>query len=64
MKKSLEQVKAWVKEGGTLVTTESASGYFTKEKSKFTKVEMKKSPKDSTSEAAKYLAYDQRTDFY
>ena len=63
-KKALEQVKAWVNEGGTLVTTESASGYFTKGKSKFTKVEMKKSPRDSTSDAAKYLAYDQRTDFF
>lgn len=52
---ALEQVKNWVKNGGTLVATESAAKFFTKT-SKFTEVTLKKLKKD-TSDAAKYLTY-------
>ncbi|MFY0689338.1 MAG: hypothetical protein JXQ90_19360 [Cyclobacteriaceae bacterium] len=59
----LSQIKDWVRGGGTLVATESAAGFFTKGKSKFTDAEMKKAPKDS-SVAAKYLKYSDREDFF
>jgi hypothetical protein len=61
--KELEEIKAWVNDGGTLVATESAAKFFTEEGSKMTSVKMKKSPKDS-SDAVKYLAYADREDYF
>lgn len=61
--KQQEQLKAWVQNGGTLIATESAAGFLTKENSKITEVEMKKSPKDS-SDALHYLKYTDREDYF
>lgn len=57
-----EEIKAWVMNGGTLIATESAANFFTKENSKITEVELKKSPKDS-SEERNYLKYADREDY-
>ncbi|MAJ51173.1 MAG: peptidase M14 [Flammeovirgaceae bacterium] len=59
-KESLDQIKDWVNEGGTLIATEGAASFFTKEFSDFTEISMKKYPKDS-SLMARSLTYDQRT---
>ncbi len=59
----LKEIKQWVQEGGTLIATESAARFFTKGNSKFTEVELKKSPKDST-DAIKYLKYADRTNYF
>ncbi len=61
--KQLEEIKSWVQEGGTLIATESAAAFFTKERSKLTDVELKKSPKDS-SDAVNYLRYEDREDYF
>jgi hypothetical protein len=61
--KALEELKNWVKAGGVLVATESAGKFFTKGESKFSEVKLKESKKDS-SDAATYLAYEDREDFY
>ena len=58
-----KQIRAWVQNGGTIIATESAAGFFTKENSKITNVEMKKSPKDS-SDAINYLKYADREDYF
>lgn len=60
---ALKQIKEWVSEGGTLIATESAAGFFTKKSSKFTEVEMKKTPKDS-SDAVNYLKYENREEYF
>ena len=62
-KEALEELKNWVKAGGVLVATESAANYFTKDKSKFSGVGLAEVKKDST-DAANYLAYEDREDFY
>ncbi|MDH5610352.1 MAG: M14 family metallopeptidase, partial [Cyclobacteriaceae bacterium] len=61
--KALAEIKAWVEEGGVLIASESAVGFFTKGNSGFTQVEMKKAPKD-TSEALKRLAYADRENYF
>ena len=61
-KEQLAAIKDWVQEGGTLIATESAAGFFTKSASKFTNVESIKPPKDST-EKAKYISFDERRDY-
>lgn len=61
--KQQKELKAWVENGGTLIATESAAGFFTKENSEITAVEMKKSPKDS-SDARNYLTYADREDYF
>ncbi len=58
-----KQIRAWVQNGGTIIATESAAGFFTKENSKITNVEMKKPPKDS-SDAINYLKYADREDYF
>ncbi len=61
-----EQLKAleqWLREGGTLVATESASSFFTDGKVPFAKAKTIKTPKDS-SEQVKYLNYAERTDYF
>lgn len=58
-----KELKAWVENGGTLIATESAAGFFTKGNSEITAVEMKKSPKDS-SDARNYLTYADREDYF
>jgi hypothetical protein len=55
-------LKDWAQNGGTLVATESAAEFFTKN-SKINAIEMKKSPKDS-SDAAKYLKYADREEYF
>ncbi len=58
-----KQLKDWVQGGGLIVALESATEFFTKEKSKIAEVELLKVKKDS-SEAALYVPYEQRKDFY
>lgn len=58
-----KEIKDWIENGGTLIATESAVGFLTKENSKISGVEMKKSPKDS-SEALAYLKYSEREDYF
>ncbi len=60
---ALADIKVWVNEGGTLVATESAAEFFTKDASGFTPVTMKKSPSDS-SETVKYLPYSERENYF
>lgn len=62
-KDQLEQLKAWVSAGGTLIASESAVNFFTDKDSKMTDVKLSEMKRDS-SDAAKYLAYNDRTDFY
>ena len=57
---ALDEIKDWVNEGGTLIATEGAASFFTKESSDFTEISLKKYPKDS-SLMARSLPYDQRT---
>ncbi|MEP0987859.1 M14 family metallopeptidase [Ekhidna sp.] len=61
--KQQEQIKEWVQNGGTLIATESATEFFTKENSDITEVELKKSPKDSSEERS-YLKYADREDYF
>lgn len=61
--KQQEEIKAWIQNGGTLIATESATEFFTKENSEITAVEMKKSPKDSSDERS-YLKYADREDYF
>ena len=60
---SLKELKTWVRNGGVLVATESGAGFFTKEKSGFTEVEMSSVDKDTTEKAA-YLPYGERREYY
>ncbi len=62
-KDELAQLKAWINAGGTLIASESAINFFTDKGSKMTDVKLAEMKSDS-SEAAKYLAYTDRTDFY
>lgn len=62
-KEQLKSLEEWIKAGGTLIATESAAEFFTVKKSKLTKVELLEMKKDS-SEAALYLAYEDRQDYY
>ncbi len=62
-KVELEQLKAWVNAGGTLIASESAINFFTEKGSKMTAVKLAEMKSDS-SEAAKYLAYGDRIDYY
>ena len=43
--KAQEKLKAWIMDGGTIIATESAASFFTKENSKLTEVMMKKTKK-------------------
>lgn len=58
-----KEIKAWIENGGTLIATESATAFLTKENSEITAVEMKKSPKDSSDERS-YLKYADREDYF
>ncbi len=58
-----KQLKDWVQNGGTIIATESAAPFFTKENSKILEVEMKQSPKDS-SDQRNYLKYADREDYF
>ena len=51
-----KQLKDWVSNGGVIVATESASSFFTKDRSQIGTVETKEPIKDQ-SEDAKYLHY-------
>ncbi len=62
-KDQIKQLKDWVSNGGIIVATESASRFFTKEKSGMTNVKLMEVPKDS-SKTANYLPYKDRTDYY
>jgi hypothetical protein len=61
-KEQIKQLSDWVSAGGVLIATESASEFFTREKSKMTKVNLMEVKKDS-SEAALYVPYKDRRDF-
>lgn len=62
-KEQLAELKAWVQGGGVLIANESAAGFFTKDQSEFTDIELKENPEDS-SEVANYLPFNQRRDYY
>lgn len=62
-KDQLEELKAWVEQGGVIVATEAAAPFFTNDKSKFTKVKLLEVKRDS-SESANLLPFADRTDFY
>ena len=62
-KKGVEKLKVWVSQGGTLIGTEGAAAFLTKEKSGLTDVPIAEVKKDS-SKTAKYLAYKDRTDYF
>ena len=62
-KEQIKQLTDWVKAGGVLVATESATEFFTAKKSKMTKVHLLEVKKDS-SDAALYLSYKDREDFF
>ena len=61
--KEQEKLKAWIMNGGTVIATESAASFFTKENSKLTQVAMKKTKKDS-SDALNYLKFTDREDYF
>ena len=56
-------LRDWISRGGTLITTESAVGFFTAQRSKFTNVKLIEPARDS-SLAARLLAYEDREDYY
>lgn len=55
-------LKDWLEAGGTLVATESAAEFFTKNKSKIVEVELVEAPKDTTKEGA-FVRYEDREDY-
>ncbi len=58
-----DKIKEWVMNGGTIIATESAAGFFTEKNSNLTKVEMKKAPEDS-SDVRNYLKYADQEDYF
>jgi len=56
-------LRDWISRGGTLIATESAVGFFTAQRSKFTNVKLIEPARDS-SLAARLLAYEDREDYY
>ena len=62
-KKEIDRIKAWISSGGTLVATESAAAFVSKDKSKLTDIELVDLKKDS-SEQAKYLSFEDRQDYF
>jgi len=62
-KKGVANLKAWVQQGGTLIGTEGAAAFLTKEQSGLTNVSLLEVKKDS-SKAAKYLPYITRIDYF
>jgi len=61
--KQLKEMEAWIRSGGTLVATESAASFFSKKNWKAFSMELVKSKQD-TSDAVKYLAFEDRQDYY
>ena len=61
--KARTELAKWIRSGGVVVATESATDFFTKKNFEFTQVEMNDTPSD-TSQQAKYLAYDERQDYW
>jgi hypothetical protein len=62
-KDQLDQLKAWVENGGVLIAQESAASFFTVDRSKFTNVKLLDPGKD-TSITAALLTYAERSDYY
>jgi hypothetical protein len=59
----LRQLEEWMANGGTLIATESAAHFFTKENWNRAVTTNIESPQDSTA-TAKYLSYSERRDYY
>ena len=57
------QLRDWISRGGTLIATESAVGFFTAQRSRFTTVKLIEPARDS-SMAARTVAYEDREDYY
>ena len=55
-------LREWLEAGGTLVATESAAEFFTKEKSKIAEVELVEAPRDTT-RAGAFVRYEDREDY-
>ena len=62
-KDEIDQLKAWIRNGGVVVATEDAVDFFTAKVSKITDVKLAEAPKDS-SKTALYLPYEERQDYY
>ncbi|MEN0046827.1 MAG: M14 family zinc carboxypeptidase [Bacteroidota bacterium] len=61
--KQLQEIEAWIKSGGTLVATESAASFFSKANWK-SSMAVPVSLNRDTSDTAKYLAFEDRQDYY
>jgi hypothetical protein len=59
---NLRQIRAWLEGGGTLIATETAAGFFTDQRSRFTRLRLTEVRRDST-EAANYLPFSAREEF-
>ena len=57
------QLRDWISRGGTFIATESAVGFFTAQRSRFTNVKLIEPARDS-SMAARTVAYEDREDYY
>ena len=57
------QLRAWLNDGGTLVTIGASAEFFTKESGFLKKLEISE-PENTTKDAAAALDYDERTAFY
>ncbi|MEM9888731.1 MAG: M14 family zinc carboxypeptidase [Bacteroidota bacterium] len=62
-KEQLAELENWVKSGGTLIATESAASFFTKNNWKNSTAETLKMKPDSSA-TANYLAFEDRRDYY
>jgi hypothetical protein len=62
-KEQLDQLKAWIENGGVLIAQESAASFFTLDRAKFTNVKLHEPVRD-TSSAATYISYAERADYY
>lgn len=60
-KEQLDKIKDWINAGGVLIATESAAGFFTREKSRFNNIQLSEPPKD-TSEATR-IKYSDLIDY-
>ncbi|MEL6721522.1 MAG: peptidase M14, partial [Bacteroidota bacterium] len=61
--KQLQEIEAWIRDGGTLIAAESAASFFSKANWKTSTASLVM-PKRDTSNTAEYLAFEDRQDYY